>query len=252
MPENKPIRLFRCGIAFLGITSLCYSLVMTQNTGKWPDSWPKELEPYRSISRTFELTAGNQEDVYEIPVSDRKQFETLWPIILKVKTPEAPLRLSRIKSADPNALFSNALPVVRIYAPPIAAWVFSKGKEGEAIVKLQLAMRDASPEKRKELEEEYSRKWDEMVKQDKILRPGPPWPVGIRTATGALPEYVYANEENGKFEWTPAPSNEQVTVVGFMYRARIEVELVVDGEIINLNRIPLPAGTPIIDKRFVK
>jgi hypothetical protein len=28
------------------------------------------------------------------------------------------------------------------------------------------------------------------------------------------------------------------------------IELVVDGEIVDLNRIPLPADTPIIDERF--
>ena len=28
------------------------------------------------------------------------------------------------------------------------------------------------------------------------------------------------------------------------------IELVVDGEIVDLNRIPLPADTPIVDERF--
>ncbi len=30
----------------------------------------------------------------------------------------------------------------------------------------------------------------------------------------------------------------------------IDIELIVDGEIVDLNRIPLPADTPIIDERF--
>ena len=33
-------------------------------------------------------------------------------------------------------------------------------------------------------------------------------------------------------------------------RARIEIEVIVDGDIVDLNRIPLPADTPAIDKRF--
>ncbi len=33
-------------------------------------------------------------------------------------------------------------------------------------------------------------------------------------------------------------------------RARIEIEVIVDGDIVNLNRIPLPADTPIIDRRI--
>ena len=35
-----------------------------------------------------------------------------------------------------------------------------------------------------------------------------------------------------------------------MYRARIDLELVVDGKIIDLNRIQIPSDAPIIDKRF--
>jgi hypothetical protein len=220
---------------------------MTQNTGSWPDSWPKELEQLRNQARTIEVATGIQEDIYEISFSDRTQFESLWPIILKVKTPEAPLRLSQVKPADPNPLLSNAHPVVRIYAPPRTASTGPGGKEGEALMALQTAMRDASPEKQKKLEEEVAQKWEEVVKQDKVLKPGPPWPKDIITKTGALPEYVGVIEENGKFKWTPSTEKH---VSGFVYRARIEVELVVDGEIINLNRIPLPEDTPIIDKRF--
>jgi len=33
-------------------------------------------------------------------------------------------------------------------------------------------------------------------------------------------------------------------------RARIEIELIVDGDIVDLNRIPLPADAPLIDKRL--
>jgi len=33
-------------------------------------------------------------------------------------------------------------------------------------------------------------------------------------------------------------------------RARIEIEVIVDGDIVDLNRIPLPADAPIVDKRF--
>jgi hypothetical protein len=40
------------------------------------------------------------------------------------------------------------------------------------------------------------------------------------------------------------------TSIGLMYRARVDIVLIVDGKIVDLNRIPLPADTPIIDKRF--
>jgi hypothetical protein len=249
MAKNALSKLIGCGIAFLGITSLCYSLVMTQNTGNWPDSWPKELEQLRNQTRTIEVAAGNQEDIYEISFSNRTQFETLWPVILKVKTPEAPLRLFRISPEEPNALFSNAHPVVRIYAPPKHSSVGPGGKEGEAIAKLQEAIRDASPDKQKKLEEEVAQKWQELVKQGKVLKPGPPWPQDILSATGVLPEYVGVIEDNEKLKWV---SSTDKRVSGFLYRARIEVELVVDGDVIDLNRIPLPVDTLILDKRFVK
>ena len=35
-----------------------------------------------------------------------------------------------------------------------------------------------------------------------------------------------------------------------LYRARVHIVLITDGKIIDLNCIPLPAGTPIIDNRF--
>ena len=50
----------------------------------------------------------------------------------------------------------------------------------------------------------------------------------------------------------PATPDEAIPVRD-VSQARINttyIELVVDGEIVDLNRIPLPADTPIIDKRF--
>jgi hypothetical protein len=37
---------------------------------------------------------------------------------------------------------------------------------------------------------------------------------------------------------------------GIMYRARTDIVLIIDGNIVDLNRIPMPADTPIIDRRF--
>jgi len=36
---------------------------------------------------------------------------------------------------------------------------------------------------------------------------------------------------------------------GFIYRARVDLTLVVDGQVIDLNRIRLPADTLVIDRR---
>lgn len=99
-----------------------------------------------------------------------------------------------------------------------------------------------------------------------FLRIGPPWPEDIRSESGGLPECVIY--ENGK--WAPYTDEMQkvfekleeeeikrkekmhdvIRPYYFRQRARVEIELVVDGDIVDLNRIPLPPDTPIIDKRF--
>ena len=77
----------------------------------------------------------------------------------------------------------------------------------------------------------------------KPLSPGPPWPDSAKLARGDLPEYVKI--EDGK--WVPA---EGEPAHGRLVRARQDVILVCDGEIIDINRIALPPNTPIIDRRF--
>ena len=79
------------------------------------------------------------------------------------------------------------------------------------------------------------------------LESGPPWPKEIISEQGTLPEYVQGKKINGRITWVPAKVGERKRG---RYRARIDLELVVDGDIIDLNRIPLPKDTPIIDKRF--
>lgn len=77
----------------------------------------------------------------------------------------------------------------------------------------------------------------------KYVSPGPPWPESIKSASGELPEYVRV--EGGK--WVPTDLD---LTKGRPVRARQDIMLVCDGDIVDLNRIPLPANTPIIDRRF--
>jgi len=74
-----------------------------------------------------------------------------------------------------------------------------------------------------------------------------PWPDDIKSESGVLPEYV----ANVGGKWVAADAGDALEK-GFLYRARVDIELVVDGKIVDLNRIPLPADTPIIDGRFEK
>jgi hypothetical protein len=176
----------------------------------WPLDWPIELSPYRSQAKTLELAAGNQENVYEIRFQDRREFEKIWPTILKLKSKGAPLRLRSIEGPSKNEagkLFNNKVPVVRIYGP---AYNSSTSKPG-----------------------------------GKKLRPAPPWPESIMLPTGELPEYVTILKDGTT--WVPLLEKTKETVC--IWRARIDIELVVDGKIIDLNRIRLPVDTTIIDKR---
>lgn len=67
----------------------------------------------------------------------------------------------------------------------------------------------------------------------------------IESPTGQLPEYVVVKD--GK--WIPYDGND---LEGPRHRARVDIVLITDANIVDLNRIPLPANTPIIDRRFSK
>ena len=77
------------------------------------------------------------------------------------------------------------------------------------------------------------------------LRDSPAEFAFVRTKTGELPEYVI--EKDGK--WIPYTGQDQP---GPRHRTRVDIVLITDANIVDLNRIPLPEKTPIIDRRFGK
>lgn len=79
----------------------------------------------------------------------------------------------------------------------------------------------------------------------RVLLIGPPWPRSVRSFSGALPEYVIAR--NGR--WVPYASQDPRAAGYRRYRARVDVVLVVDGNIVDLNRIHLPKRVTLVDKR---
>jgi len=178
--------------------------VMVSDKGLWPDSWPKELQPYRSQARTHGVAHGISENVHEISFTKREEFEKAWPHILKLKTKGAPL----IIEASPSTYGvsgSTARTGVRILCPS------GSGRE----VKGKTYIAEA------------------------------PWPDYLKSSSGELPEYVVFDHDNAK--WLPADKTERA---GFMNRARVDIVLIADGNIVDLNRIQLPPDTPIIDNRF--
>ena len=71
-----------------------------------------------------------------------------------------------------------------------------------------------------------------------------PWTIPITPARETLSEYV--TMENG----VPVPATPGDGRTAFYYRARVDIELIVDGDVVDLNRVALPNDTPIIDRRF--
>jgi len=226
--------------------------------GKWPLDWPKELEQLREKSQTTAISIGNQQqNIHDIPFDDRHTFERIWPVILELKSKGTPLILNRTGSEQHELpSLTNTKPVVRIIAPSGAYVNISGEEEAKAFRKKQESTKPGvppappkpiSPEGRLPETGEIKsfQHAKELVKQGKMLYAGPPWPRDILTPEGKLPEFVQSIKVDGKLKWIPADR-----LVKFKHRARIDIELFVDGKVIDLNRILLPPDTPIIDNRW--
>lgn len=206
--------LAREGLAIIGFSE----------TGEWPGTWPEELEPLRASSRTMHVMTGTQENVYEIPFTDRETFEQVWPAILRTRSLHAPITLHRVEPEGGEGV--QKTPLVRIYGPSngLVGW---EGKPGSRIDPEKLAT---------------------AIDEGRALRAAPPWPDDIIADDGSLPEYVADVKTDVRLRWVPVEAGEKP--VGFQHRCRVEVHLYVDGKVIDLNRIKLPAETPIVDLRF--
>ena len=91
---------FLTAIAFSALCSTAQALYSVADKGAWPESWPKELEPLRKQSRTFVGPVAPQPH-YEIPFTNREEFESAWPKLLKVKS-QGVARLSGTWSHEPR------------------------------------------------------------------------------------------------------------------------------------------------------
>ena len=214
-------------VAAVLIASLCpvsIALVMTHKGCTWPPGWPKALYEVGNSCRTIEIVAGNVEDVFEIVFDDRETFERLWPVLLTVKTPGAPLRLFKAGRPSWSTLFSDAKPTVRIFGPAYSG----------NVVRVEASKKYPDDER--------------LLKESKALYPVPPWPAEIVSPNGELPEYVQVVEKGGRLSLIPGDRDHRER--GRLYRARVDFELVAEGSLIDLNRIQLPSNGPIIDRRF--
>ena len=110
---KTPTALLVAG-AVCALCSAAHALYSVANTGLWPKSWPRQLEPLRTQARTLvgpELEARH----YAIRFTSREQFEAAWPQLLKVKTKGAPVILVR---GENFFLGDKARAGVIVHAPP--------------------------------------------------------------------------------------------------------------------------------------
>ncbi len=211
------------------------ALVAHDHGGTWPDSWPKELEPLRKNAVSHSVMHGTQETVYEISFENREQFEAAWPHLLKLKTKGAPIYLEKIPSSYGASYGTSLVTGVRVLWPADGYCGGPPVEEGG----LQTTAAN-----------------EQLVKEGKVLRSGAPWPAYLFTTTGELPEYVAIEQSADPPRWIDAKAPEaEIKVNGRKFpptghRARVDLMLVPDGEIIDLNRVFLPPETPIIDHRF--
>jgi hypothetical protein len=204
------------------------ALIIPYDEGKWPETWPKALESLRKQAKTLDVATGTQEHIYTIPFENRDEFEKFWPVLMKVRTPGSPLTLSKVGEGENGfeRFVSNAKPCVRIKGPT-GAYAGARVTPGGQIDSKQL-------------------------EEGTMLRAAAPWPDYLNGPKGELPEYVCAVKAEGeKLEWKPLedlPEGQR----GFRNRARVDMELVIDGNVIDLNRVELPSDALIVDKRFPK
>ena len=196
-------------------TSMCSAIWGVSNTGNWPKSWPAQLEPLRSQSRTLHHDGYT---MYHVPFTDRAQFEAAWPHFLSIATADSPLTLSRGHDRWTAVDFDAG---VVIFTP----------NTGQLIVPGDKKTTIYGPEVASAIREGKLK-----IPAGTYLKVGPPWPDAIRDESGKLPEYVVADG----LEWRTTTLQEiraNVTKTSLTRRARTEIRLIVDGKVVDLNRI---------------
>jgi len=107
----KPVALM---LVLVGVsTCKLFAAGETFDTGRWPESWPRELEPLRKQSKTM-VGGVAMLSRHEIRFSSREQFEAAWPHLLRIKSSGAPIVLFRGPSKQSGC-------EVRIHCPPLGS-----------------------------------------------------------------------------------------------------------------------------------
>jgi len=195
-------------------TSIVLGIASLSRVDLWPDGWPQELEPYREQAWKWHVMGGVLEETnYFIRFDDRERFEEIWPVLLKVKSQGAPLHLQSASQLR-SALVGELQqgPMAQIICPAHGSY---------------------------------------KIQPDGTYMHIERWTKDLRLPDGRLPEFVVQRKDDGT--WVPVEKDSRTVPehFGILERARVELTLWVDGQIIDLNRIRLPEDTPIIDERIL-
>ena len=92
--------------------------------------------------------------------------------------------------------------------------------------------------------------FEKLFRAGHALRAEGPWPKSLLNKDGELPEFVVSKkDENGKLHWVASdPWNGGKA--GIHNRCRIDIDLLVDGQAIDLNTFALPKNVKVVDLRF--
>jgi len=192
------------------------------NKGSWPKNWPEELEPFRARSSSCDFFAGSQFTWYEIPLESPEEFEKVWPAVLRLKSKGAPISLRSVPNPDSlpeNAPRNSAKPRVEIVCPPGVS-DYTKEEDGSYTF------------------------WADWMKDIEII-------------DGILPHFV-GKERGGLLSnpmrrWKPVRLDDpDRPTYRMLYKARVELTLYIDGEVIDPDRIIFPPDIPIKDHRLLE
>ncbi len=177
--------------------------------GQWPADWPAQLEAYRDRARTFEIGTGG------------------------VRESVYEIRFGKIE--DFEQIWPTLLQLRSAGAPLRVCNVEEPGEgrrkilpNDAPVVRIYAPVYGSSAQK----------------PGGRVLPVGPPWPQSVLLPDGTLPEYVAISEDG--MQWIPAVGG---IPSGFRHRARVDIELVADGQILDFNRILVPPEIPVVDNR---
>jgi hypothetical protein len=224
------------------------------------------MEPYRTHACTVDPAAADETDLalYMVSVKDSEDFGRLWSALLRLMDRGSHVTLRGIGFR--REFFCDVergyQPVVRITAPPVSrvrgyppmiddagqripserVELWRRFQRNEPLSNTELSLLDldsvdATPWR---LDEEAM-----SVNNGRWVMAGPPWPDDIRGEAGELPDVVHYEDRDGRLRWVAGPFPKTSIAI----KCRIDIELVVDGEIVDLDRVEVPEYLVIDDQR---